>query len=147
MDPKTTAHHSDFYGSMGKAGDSTTAGGGSIIIIVDSVYLEGQDIKLASNGLPEENTQLDQTRSGGSGGYVYISTSNLQNENYIDPYFTIEAVGGYGIQGGLGGSGGIVVADGNLTLDSYNVRASGGRALNSSESCAHGAAGTFYTAA
>ena len=147
MDPTTTVHHINFFGSMGKAGDSTTAGGGSIIIIVDSVHIEGQDVKLTSNGMPEEKTKLDQKRSGGSGGFVYVSTSNHKNENKIDPYFTIGAVGGSGIEGGFGGSGGIGVADGNLTVESNNVRAGGGRALNSTESCANGAAGTFYTAA
>ena len=46
--------------------------------------------------------------------------------NYISGLASIEAVGGYGVNKGYGGAGGIIVMDG--TMISLSVEINGGRA-------------------
>lgn len=65
-------------GSQGQLGQSYTNGGGRIIIIADSLKLEGKGDKLLASGGP---IPLNKTisnnfalRNGGSGGYIYIKT-------------------------------------------------------------------------
>ncbi len=42
---------------------------------------------------------IDYSLTGGSGGYIYINTKNARADNTINPNFTIEAQGGFGIGG------------------------------------------------
>lgn len=84
--------------------------------------------------------------AGGSGGYIYIQTLNRFAQNFVNS--TVEAKGGFGNGNGLGGSGGIIVFDGNFSIDSKLTNTAGGLGFNSSSfsnGCSNGAAGTVYS--
>ncbi len=60
----------------------------------------------------------------------------------------LEAKGGFGNGNGLGGSGGIIVFDGNFSLDLNLTNTAGGLGSNLSsfsDGCSNGAAGTVYS--
>ncbi len=83
----------------------------------------------------------------GSGGYIYLSALNVYNQNEIAPTFSVEAQGGYGTNGNYGGSGGVIVLDGNVGITPAQVSTQGGSAFNSTlnvDGCGNGAAGTLY---
>ena len=103
-------------GSMGKTQDIETAGGGRIVVIADSVEFKDIGDRLQANARPYMGYDRKYELAGGSGGYIYVSTTNNNSENSIDPDSTISAVGGYGIQGSFSGSGGVVIFDLNFTL-------------------------------
>lgn len=70
-------------GSIGKAGDAETAGGGRILIIVDSIVIDGYGTKLEANARPGPDYTGNYGLQGGSGGYIYVKTSNNYNDNSI----------------------------------------------------------------
>jgi len=85
--------------------------------------------------------------TGGSGGYVYIKTLNRAADNDIGEKFRVEAKGGNGANGNYGGSGGVIVFDGNFNVRTQQVSAAGGGAYNSKlneDGCGNGGAGTLY---
>ena len=93
-----------------------------MVVSFDSIDLMG---KLEASAVLR---QLDQpsegkVRPGGSGGYIFVKTSENSGENKVDG--TIEAFGGNGLGGGFGGAGGVVVFDANLPAEKITVR--GGR--------------------
>ena len=98
-------------GSMGKTSDIETAGGGRIVIIADSVDFDGPGDKLQANARPYKETDAKYELAGGSGGYIYVSTTNVNANNTIDSRAKISANGGYGFLGSYSGSGGVIVFD------------------------------------
>ena len=96
---------------MGKTQDIETAGGGRIVVIADSVEFKGSGDRLQANARPYKGYDRKYELAGGSGGYIFVSTTNSYNPNIIDPKITISAVGGHGIQGSYSGSGGVIVFD------------------------------------
>ena len=96
--------------------------------------------------------------SGGSGGYIYIRTAQTGGDNDIDPDARITALGGYGKNFGVGGAGGVIVAEvtDDLNLDVSAMDAHGGLAGDGwisndaddpsagSPACGTAAAGTVY---
>ena len=65
------------------------------------------------------------TKNGGSGGYIYIKTNERFNRSSIEAGAKITANGGYGVGGGLGGAGGMIVLN-QLQLTSQYVQATPG---------------------
>ena len=57
------------------------------------------------------------TKFGGSGGYIYLKVNHKYNTSSINAGSRVEANGGYGVAGGLGGSGGMIVLE-KLTFTS-----------------------------
>lgn len=86
-------HSTSQIGSMGQGGDSETAGGGRIIMIADSFNMTGSFQSLQANAMPFFNTprQTAYQLVGGSGGYMYLKSSNRLNENHLGHHFRIEA--------------------------------------------------------
>ena len=96
--------------------------------------------------------------SGGSGGYIYIRTAQAGGDNDIHPDARITALGGYGKNFGVGGAGGVIVAEvtDDLNLDVSAMDAHGGLAGDGwisndaddpsagSPACGTAAAGTVY---
>lgn len=84
--------------------------------------------------------------AGGSGGYIYVNTQNSHNQNSYSKHFSIEAKGGYGTNGFYGGSGGVIVFDGEFRPPERSINAAGGTAYDSLlniDGCGNGAAGTI----
>ncbi|TNV88047.1 hypothetical protein FGO68_gene7075 [Halteria grandinella] len=138
-------------GSQGTAKDASTNGGGRVIIIVDSLKLEGKSEKIAANGYPLQNTTVS-AKNGGSGGYIYIKVNHRFNKSSVEPGSKIAANGGFGLSGGLGGSGGIIILE-KLALTAEFMAAQPGMTLNVDASvdnrwasgCKNGAPGTIYS--
>lgn len=64
-------------GSMGMAGQrQKSAGGGRIVILADSLSLNGTSPTLEANARPFFDANLTETIPGGSGGYIYVQTAN-----------------------------------------------------------------------
>lgn len=82
---------------------------------------------------------------GGSGGYIYINTTNKQLSNQINRDVRIEAEGGHGTNGG---SGGIIILAGGFNIPDEQLSAAGGASTNKNltddSGCSNGAAGTTY---
>ena len=99
-------------GSCGQSDDIETAGGGRIVIIADSVTLDGNGTKISADGRPfADFERKSYSLAGGSGGYVYMSTANKVKNNTISLDAQISAKGGLGIGEHGGCSGGVVVLD------------------------------------
>lgn len=86
---------------------------------------------------------------GGSGGYIYINTREESGRNRLDRKASIEAMGGYGKNQGLGGAGGVLFFDGSVRLGYRNAKVNGGlggAAYIDAEpkGCSAGAAGTAH---
>lgn len=97
-------------GSCGKRDDVETAGGGRIVLIADSVKFDGPGEKLSANARPfADFSRKTYSLEGGSGGYIYVSTTNLLKNNTISDVASISAQGGLGIGSYSGGSGGVIV--------------------------------------
>lgn len=113
---------------MGKVGDSETAGGGRIVIMVDSMNLNGTGKPLKSMGTPLNDGKLyGYPLQGGTGGYIYVSTFNrVSLNNTISPDVMITADGGFGYLNYFGGNGGVIVFDGNFTFPESQVSTIGG---------------------
>lgn len=92
-------------------------------MIADSFMLTGEKGAIEANAMPLKETAAISPYSlvGGSGGYIYLSSRNVFNQNTIAPTFSLEAQGGYGANGNYGGSGGVVVLDGNIGITSAQV--------------------------
>ncbi|CDW79197.1 UNKNOWN [Stylonychia lemnae] len=143
-------------GSQGIKGDINTNGGGRIIIMADSVVLQGKSDKLLANGLPlaiNRTSGKDQTtlRHGGSGGYIYLNTSQRIQKNQIDNGVKFQANGGNGKIGGSGGAGGqiilVKVFIGSEFLNStpgYVQDYQNNIMLNNTQICKHGGPGIVY---
>lgn len=101
------------------ANDPSVRGGGHIHINVDSIYLEGEESHIRANGGPDEDGYDSKDKNGGSGGYVYIKTQNTLKPNTFDEKSSIEAKGGRGHYNGFGGSGGIIIFEGDAMDDHY----------------------------
>ena len=99
--------------------------------------------KLSADGLPLKSFKGEEPfdkLSGGSGGYIYVHTTNLHESNSIHPEATISATGGHGVGKAGAGSGGAIVLDGGLVLATQKIDASGGL----SAECSHAAAGSIW---
>ena len=86
---------------------------------------------------------------GGSGGYIYINTREKTSRNRFDKKASVEAMGGYGKNQGLGGAGGVVFYDGSVRKGYSSTYVNGGLGgdayLNAEpEGCSAGAAGTAH---
>ena len=85
-------------GSIGALNDVETAGGGRVVIYADSVVFEGDGAKIQANARPYSDfTKRRYTLQGGSGGYIYVKTTEAKNSNSISEDSSIEAKGGYAI--------------------------------------------------
>jgi hypothetical protein len=83
--------------------------------------------------------------TGGSGGYIYIKTTNEFAENSIDEAAEISATGGYSVGNHTSGAGGVIVFDENFHIPFKQVHANGGVANDQGEGgCRNGAAGTVW---
>jgi len=83
--------------------------------------------------------------AGGSGGYIYVATKNVYDENTYSPNAIIEAKGGYGRGNSFSGAGGVVVFDEGFDIPHDQVDISGGISESADESgCQNGAAGTLW---
>ena len=137
-------------GSFGKHDDVETAGGGRIVVIADNVAFSGPGEKLTANARPYADFKRGKySLPGGSGGYIYVKTSNENKNNTLDEESSISAQGGLGIGDNAGGSGGVVVFDETFHLSSRNVKVNGGKAdefntTGSSDGCKNGGSGTVY---
>lgn len=133
-------------GSIGKPNDVETAGGGRIVIYADSVTLEGEGAKIQANARPYSDFAARRySLPGGSGGYIYVKTTNENKANTIADESRIEAMGGHAIGDYTAGSGGVVVFDGGFKVSADKVFVNGGVAERQDESgCANGASGTVY---
>ena len=78
-------------GSMGNVSTNLTAGGGRIVIIADSLVLNGTGAQIQANAKPYFNTTSLSNLAGGSGGYVYIKTTNIVAGNLIINNAAIQA--------------------------------------------------------
>ena len=68
---------------MGKFGDAETAGGGRIVILADCLNLNGTGSAIIANGLSfDDGTPHLDALQGGSGGYIYINTTNKLCTDY-----------------------------------------------------------------
>jgi len=110
--------------------------------------LTGEGFQLQANGLPLESTSTDEDLHGGSGGYIYINTSNEVTSNYVSPGAQIQARGGFGKNRGFGGAGGSVVGGLEFAYI-FNVDTEGGLAGDGYKNaepagCGNAAAGTSY---
>mmetsp|Transcript_41110 Transcript_41110/g.62471 ORF Transcript_41110/g.62471 Transcript_41110/m.62471 type:complete len:179 (+) Transcript_41110:424-960(+) len=139
-------------GSVGESSplDTSTQGGGHIQIKVDSVSLRGGGVPLEANGLPIATKSDPDNLNGGSGGYIYIKTTNQFGNNTFDDS-TIQALGGFGKNRGYGGSGGVIVLDGDFNREDVlkNFDVYGGKAGPDYDTarplgCGNGASGTVY---
>lgn len=101
-------------------GDKGTAGGGYIYINVDSTHFDGDSDRntIEANGWPLASSSKRHTYHGGSGGYIYIKTANIygKHNNADSTSWRISAQGGNGKLDGFGGSGGIIIVDGNFAI-------------------------------
>jgi hypothetical protein len=109
---------------MGIINDMATMGGGRVVIIADSIKLEGKNEKISANGYPLQNSSII-TKNGGSGGFIYIKVNHRFNRSSIETGSRIQANGGFGTNGGLGGAGGVIVYE-KLTFTSEYVTAQPG---------------------
>jgi hypothetical protein len=50
--PELLRNYTGQIGSMGMIGDTSTWGGGRVVLIADSIILEGQNEKIAAHGYP-----------------------------------------------------------------------------------------------
>ena len=144
---KDLSNYNSEIGSIGKSNDVETAGGGRIVIYADSVTFEGAGAKVQANARPYVDfTARRYSLPGGSGGYIYIKTTNEhKKENTLSSDSTIEAKGGYAIGDYSAGSGGVIIFDGGFSLSTDQVYANGGKSQRDDESgCANGASGTVY---
>lgn len=84
---------------------------------------------------------------GGSGGYIYVKTTNSLGENDLGDKFRVEAQGGHGTLSHYGGSGGVIIFDGGFSVRTQQVTAAGGSSVKSDinqDGCGNGAAGTLF---
>lgn len=51
---KVLANHQDQLGSMGKPGDSETSGGGRVVLLAESIVLQGFGSPIQANAKPFE---------------------------------------------------------------------------------------------
>ena len=72
------------YGSMGMPKDDSTGGGGKVYINVDSIQLHKEGAQLRANGAPNRDKKDNDDLHGGSGGYIYVKTSEKSKANDID---------------------------------------------------------------
>jgi hypothetical protein len=72
-------------GSIGREGDAETAGGGRIVLLLDSADMNGWGSAIQANSMPfgEEARESTYQLVGGSGGYIYLKTTNALNTNAI----------------------------------------------------------------
>lgn len=78
--------------------DVETAGGGRVVIYADTVVFEGDGAKIEANARPYADfTKRRYSLSGGSGGYIYVKTTESLGSNSISAGSRIEAKGGYAI--------------------------------------------------
>eukprot|EP00347_Sterkiella_histriomuscorum_P024011 403332615 len=142
-------------GSQGISGDIYTNGGGRVIFIVDSLRIEGKGDKIQANGGPlplnrKINNDL-KVREGGSGGYIYIKTTQNITKNSIESGARIVANGGHGKNGGNGGAGGQIIFE-KLLIDINYVTANPGQTLDymnnidlrQTQICRNGGPGMIY---
>ena len=113
---------------MGEPSDTSTSGGGHVQIYVDSITIFDQNQTITADGLPNKDKYDRDNLNGGTGGYIYIKTYNKFSNNSIEGDALISARGGFGINNGLGGAGGVVVLDGNFSRDNIltNFKVAGG---------------------
>jgi len=106
---------------MGMSGDPYTLGGGRVVIIVDSIRIEGKGDRISANGIP---LRIDSsiTKNGGSGGFVYIKTFNKIGKNSAEIGSMISANGGFGVCNGLGGAGGLIVLENFYLTDNTQAQ-------------------------
>eukprot|EP00347_Sterkiella_histriomuscorum_P018113 403346737 len=142
-------------GSQGISGDIYTNGGGRVILIVDSLRIEGKGDKIQANGGPLPiNRKINNdftVREGGSGGYIYIKTSQNITKNSIESGARIVANGGHGKNGGNGGAGGQIIFE-KLLIDINYVTANPGQTLDymnnidlrQTQICRNGGPGMIY---
>lgn len=87
---------------------------------VDSTHFQGdgKSNTIEANGWPRDSTTKSGTYHGGSGGYIYIKTTNIygKHNNAESSNWIISASGGDGKENGFGGSGGIIIVDGNFGI-------------------------------
>jgi len=88
--------------------------------------MNGTVPQIQANAGPFANKNISVIEPGGSGGYIYISTSNTRFNNSVGVSSTIQAQGGFGIGASFGGSGGIIIFDGNFTMNQNQTSAAGG---------------------
>ena len=143
---KDLSNYKDEIGSIGKPNDVETAGGGRVVIFADSVTFDGEGAKIQANARPYSDfTARRYSLPGGSGGYIYVKTTNANKENAIAAESTIEAKGGYAIGDHTSGSGGVIVFDGGFSVPTDRVVVNGGVAQRKTESgCANGAPGSVF---
>ncbi len=74
--PDHLKDHENQLGSMGVAGDAETSGGGRIVIIAEAIALQGFGVPIQANAKPFETVSNPYYEQGGSGGYIFIHTTN-----------------------------------------------------------------------
>jgi hypothetical protein len=85
--------------------------------------------------MPQTQPAKNYSLSGGSGGYIYISTKEEFEVNVISPDSEIQANGGLGLLFGNGGSGGVIIFDQTFNPTSGIIEAKGGLSLNNTATC------------
>lgn len=74
---------------MGNNINNQTAGGGRIVVIAESIVMNGSVSQIQANAKPFFNKNVSVIEPGGSGGYIYISTSNTRFNNSVSADSTI----------------------------------------------------------
>ena len=92
---------------------------------------------------------LEDDLNGGSGGSIYLKTSEVYDTNNVSWWSEIEAMGGNGKNKGFGGAGGTIYYDGTFDSGIFMAEISGGLGGNGNENrtikgCDAGASGTAY---
>ena len=72
------------YNQIETSADSVVRGGGHIHINVDHIILSGKESHIQANGDPDKHKNDQGDKNGGSGGYIYIKTSNEKKPNTFD---------------------------------------------------------------
>lgn len=110
----------NLIGSMGQSASQTrdlsTGGGGHVNLAVESIILRS-GATVEANGAPIRSKPDADDLNGGSGGYIFVSTSNIWNKNTIESFANFSAIGGFGKNKGVGGAGGAIVLSGNFSFD------------------------------
>lgn len=77
----------------------------------------------------EDKEESLTNMNGGTGGYMYIDTQNNYDvDNHFSDGSFIEAIGGYGMNSGFGGAGGVIVYGPNFKGDIFHSKVHGGEA-------------------
>lgn len=130
-------HPDQFLIYSGTAGADGGAGGGTIRIDTKGSFdLSG--VLLANGDVSSSG------KSGGSGGSIYINSSDIKIKNDSEFHFHLEAKGGNSNDGGAGGGGRVAVYFEKLTNDNWLDNVNNIISVNGGKDSSHSSDPTHY---